>query len=148
METPQPGPRVPGQAHQPKARPDARPMRLAISAGGLAAFSALVTGIVLPPRQAPLIVQTPARTQPAAPSLAAEATPGSIQAQRPIKYVQLSPGESAPPGATVIAASAPTPITVVASVPAPRQKAASGGGGAAAPTPVIIKTTQSGQPVP
>jgi hypothetical protein len=146
MEPLHPTTRVAGQGHPAKAKPDARPMRLAIGAGGLAAFSALVTGIVLPPRTAPAVAQPQTGTQPSVPTLDPLATPGTIQVQRPVVYVQLSPGESAPPGATVISASAPTPITVVVNVPAPAHQAAAGGG--AAPTPVIIKTTQSGQPVP
>ena len=65
------------------------------------------------------------------------ANPTAAQVQRPIQYVQLSPGQTAPPGATVIAASAPTPITLTVTVPAP-----------AAQTPVVIKTTASGKVIP
>jgi len=117
-------------------------MRVALGAGGLATLSALATAIILPPR--PTVVPQPA---PVTDSQAAnQAPPSSIEVQRPIRYVQLSPGETAPPGATVIKASAPTPLTVVVDVPPPAtirpaQKAA-------APTPVIVKTTQSGKVVP
>jgi hypothetical protein len=52
--------------------------------------------------------------------------------QRQVRYIQLQPGQTAPPGAKVIDPTAPKPITVVTTVPAPPAK------------PVIIKTTQSG----
>lgn len=121
------------QATTLRARPDARPMRMALGAGGIAAFSALAAAIVLPPHTAPAAAQQQATDQGSSP------TP--IQVVRPIQYVQLAPGQTAPPGATVIDASAPTPITVVVTVPAPAQKAA-------AQTPTIIRTTQSGKVIP
>lgn len=116
-------------AHVPKAKPDARPMRVALGAGGVAAFSALVAAIVMPAK--PAVVVPAADPQQAAP--AANGTP--ITAQRPIQYIQLQPGQTAPPGATVIDPAAPKPTTVVITVPAPAQK------------PIIIKTTQSGKVV-
>lgn len=133
MNTPQPA-RTRAQTHAPKARPDARPMRLALSAGGIATMSALAAAIVLPPR--PATQASGAVQQPAA-SADPLANPTAAQVQRPIQYVQLSPGQTAPPGATVIAASAPTPITLTVTVPAP-----------AAQTPVVIKTTASGKVIP
>ncbi|MFI5258892.1 MAG: hypothetical protein ACHQ01_04695 [Candidatus Limnocylindrales bacterium] len=139
MESQQP---TRGQApnHVAKAKPDARPMRLALGAGAIAALSALATAIILPPRPATqvLTVQQPLSQ----PTVDPNATPGTVQVQRPIQYVQLLPGQTAPPGATVIPATAPTPITVIVNVPAPAQK----GGGA--PAPIIVKTTQSGKVVP
>ena len=131
METPPPG-RGPAPAHVVKARPDARPMRLALGAGAIATLSALATAIVLPPRPAIQTIQQPA--------LDPMGTPATVQLQRPIQYVQLLPGQTAPPGATVIPATAPPPITVVVNVPPPAQ--------GAAPTPIIVKTTQSGKVVP
>lgn len=114
-------------AHAAKARPDARPMRLALGAGGLAAFSAIVTAIVIPPGSIAGAVQAGSQSAggPAA-------SPATVQVQRQVHYIQLQPGQTAPPGATVIDPAAPKPITVVTTVPAPAQK------------PVIIKTTQSG----
>ena len=117
--------------HVPKARPDARPMRLALSAGGLAALSALAAAIVLPPSpslQATVDAQQAATDPPGTP----------IAIQQPIKYVQLLPGQTAPAGATVIDAAAPTPMTVVVDITAAPQKA---------PKPRVIKTTQSGKVV-
>ena len=98
-----------------KAKPDPGPMRFALGAAGLAAFSALAAAIVMPPR--------PAVLQPAA-------------VQQPVQYIQLQPGQTAPPGAKVIDPAAPKPVTIVPTVPAPVQK------------PVTIKTTQSGKVIP
>ncbi len=152
MDAPQPlriaGAARPVAAHPPKAKPDARPMRLALGAGGLAALSALAAAIVLPPRPATStpVAQIP---QPTEGTVTAAPTGTPVQLQRPIRYVQLQPGETAPPGATVIPATAPTPITMIVTVPAPAQKQA----GAPAPPPVAkqpvtVTTTQSGKVVP
>ena len=117
---------------QVKAKPDARPMRMALGAGGIAAFSALVAAIVVPanPAVAVPVVQIEQPT--------ADPTGTPITIQRPIQYVQLKPGETAPPGATVIDPSGPKPTAVVISVPAP----------AAKQKPIIIRTTQSGKVIP
>ncbi len=150
MDNPSPV-RPPVQVHPVKAKPDARPMRFALGAGGIAALSALATAIVLPPRPAP----APVAAEQLAPSVGSqapvtEAPPTSIQVERPIRYVQLSPGQTAPPGATVIPATAPTPITVVVTVNAPAAQQPAAGAQKPAPVqaPVIIKTTQSGKVVP
>jgi hypothetical protein len=130
MYAPQPV-RNPVKASTPRAKPDARPMRLALSGGGIAVLSALAAAIVLPPQQsAPIVTDQQQVADPLA---------TSIQAQRPIQYVQLSPGQTAPPGAKVIDAAAPTPMTVVVTITAPPQKAAKR---------VIIRTTQSGKVLP
>ena len=92
-------------------------MRLVIGASGLAALSALVTGIVLPPNLGSAFTGST-----------------TVQGQSPVQYVQLKPGQMAPPGATVIDNTAQSG-TLVSSVPAPAQK------------PIIIKTTQSGRVV-
>jgi hypothetical protein len=122
------GPATP--PHPAKAKPDARPMRLALGAGGLAAFSAIVTAIVIPP--GPIAAGAQSTGQPAA---GPAGSPATVQVQHQVRYVQLQPGQTAPPGAKVIDPAAPQPITVVTTVPAPAQK------------PVIIKTTQSGRVV-
>jgi hypothetical protein len=131
----------------PKAKPDARPMRMALSAGGIAALSALAAAIVLPPRPAVPVIVTPEQSTP---TVDPQPSPTDVQIVRPIQYVQLSPGQTAPPGATVIPATAPTPITVVVTVPAPAKAAAKApaAGKVAAPTPIVVKTTQSGKVVP
>jgi hypothetical protein len=127
---------MPAPNHAAKAKPDARPMRIALGAGGLAAMSALVTAIVMPPAPS---VQIPSADQQAGAQQAAPADPGTPSTvQRPVQYIQLQPGQTAPPGATVIDPAAPKPVTVVTTVPAPaaqKQK------------PIIIKTTQSGKVV-
>jgi hypothetical protein len=109
-------------------------MRLALGAGGLAAMSALAAAIVMPPRSAAQYANS--AQQPAA-SVDSLAGPTAVQVQRPIQYVQLLPGQTAPPGAAVINGSAPTPITMTVTVPAP-----------AAQPPVVIKTTASGKVIP
>jgi hypothetical protein len=106
-------------------------MRLALGAGGLAVLSALAATIVNPPQSSiPITANVPQATDP-------QATGVNVQQQ--VQYVQLLPGQSPPPGATVIDAAAPTPQTVVVTITAaPAKKAA----------PVIIRTTQSGKRLP
>ena len=116
---------VSAAAHAPKARPDARPMRIALGAAGLAAFSALVGAIVLPPRPA---------VYPAT-YVQQQAAPAGGAGQGPIQYIQLQPGQTAPPGAVVIDPTA-QPVSGAAAVPAPALK------------PIIIRTTQSGKVIP
>ncbi len=103
-----------------KAKPDARPMRVALGAAGLAVFSALATAIVLPPR----------------PQAGFGTAGGPTTVQPAVQYVQLQPGQTAPPGARVINPGAPQPVSVVTTVPAPAQ------------APITIKTTQSGRVIP
>jgi hypothetical protein len=109
----------------PKGKPDARPMRIALGTGFLAVMSAVLSAIVAPPQ--PVVGEPVAGAMPAT-------TPETQVRQ--IVYVQLKPGETAPPGARVIDAAAPTPITVVTVLPGAVQK------------PVVVKTTQSGKKVP
>jgi len=153
--------RPPAPIHAPKAKPDPRPMRVALGFGGVAALSALAAAIVLPPRpvtSAPAAVGQPTAVPSDNSSTTETATPA---ATRPILYVQLAPGQTAPPGAIVIDAATPTagaagatgaagvrppaPVTQVAppkvvAPPVPVVKPA--------PTPIIIKTTQSGTVLP
>jgi len=105
-------------------------MRLALGAGFLAALSAIAGSIIAPPQ--PTIAQ--AAPDPAQAGANAGASPDAVV--RPVVYVQLQPGQTAPAGAKVIDAAAPTPMTVVTVIPGPAQKAA------------IVKTTQSGKVVP
>jgi len=103
-------------------------MRIVLGTAGLAAFSALVAAIVLPPNP---VVQTPVTfDQGAVPG-----APGAAAPQRAIQYVQLQPGQTAPPGATVVDSSAQPP-PAAAAVPAAPVK------------PIIIRTTQSGKVLP
>lgn len=113
-------------APQHKAKPDPTPMRVAVGIGGLATLSGLVTAIFVAPAVALL---------PSA-DTSVLATPATITQQRPVVYVQLAPGQTAPPGARVIDAKAPKPITIVTRVAAPAQKT------------VVVRTTQSGTVLP
>jgi hypothetical protein len=101
-------------------------MRLALTGAGLAVLSALAAAIVLPPQPASPIGQNNAQ--------AVDPQGSAVQVQRAIRYVQLSPGQTAPPGATVIDAAAPTPMTVVVTITAPPQRK------------TTVKTSQSGKP--
>lgn len=105
------------------SRPDPTNLRLVLGASGIAALSALVTMIAVPPVPVSLPVSTPA-------------APMTVTQQRPVMYIQLAPGQSPPPGATVIDAKAPKPITIVTRVPAPPQQT------------VVVRTTQSGKVIP
>ena len=168
METPPV--RTPTPVHVPKAKPDPRPMRVALGFGGVAALSAVAAAIVLPPRpvtSAPVALEQPASTSSDTGSQAATSSAQSpVTSQRPILYVQLAPGQTAPPGATVIDATAaplvggivsssapatkqggavqPAPVQVAPPKPAPVQVAPP----KPAPTPIVIKTTQSGKVIP
>jgi hypothetical protein len=140
-------------AHPPKNKPDPRPMQLALGAGGIAALSALSAAVVMPPRYSTPAVQPADATQSTAGLLT-----DSGQGSPSILYVQLAPGETAPPGAMVVDSSAApaasgggagsatsiatrlpgggtTTAPVVAPKPTPK------------PTPAPIKTTQSGKVV-
>ena len=114
----------PAQTHPASPRPDPTRLRLVLGAGGIATLSALATAIIAPPA-------------PVAPAhVATLASPATVTQQRPVHYIQLAPGQSPPPGAMVINAKAPRPITVVTTVPAPAQQT------------VVVRTTQSGKVIP
>ncbi len=88
---------------QPRPRPDARPLRIAVGMGAFATASALVTAL------------TAQGTTPAAtaipPAAGADATAPAVR--HVIEYVHLKPGQTAPPQATVKAAPTPKPRVVV-----------------------------------
>ena len=112
-----------------KAKPDARPMRVVLGTAGLAAFSALVAAIVIPPT--PIVSQPVTYAQ--LPGPAGPVAPANVQP--PVHYVQLQPGQTAPPGAKVVDSSA-QPIVQAPAAPAAPLK------------PIIIRTTQSGKVIP
>ena len=123
-------------ADTPRKRPDPRPMRLAYAAGAIAALSAISAGLVhasssggsATPTQTTTVDRSPQdRPAPAA----------QVEVQHVINYIHLQPGESAPPGATVITPDAPAPRVVVTHIAAP-----------AAPPVVrrVVVTRQSGKP--
>jgi len=104
----------------PRQRPDPRPMRLALGMAGLAALSAMATAILAPP--APTVAEGTATT---AGDAADPLPPASVRVRHVTRYVQLQPGQTAPPSSTVLATPKPAPT----------------------PTPkVVVKTRQSGTP--
>ena len=137
-------------------------MRMALGAGGIAAFSALIAAIVVPARpsvdvpqfdmgpQAADVQQPAADVQQPTP----DPTGTPVTVQRPIQYIQLKPGQTAPPGATVIDSNVPQPSSIVVTAPAPVQNTAQHPAPKATvkpapkPKPIIIKTTQSGKVIP
>jgi hypothetical protein len=130
--------------HRPKARPSPGPVRLAFGLGGVAALSALAAAIVLPPRlQVVAVAPTEATVPP---------TQFPTDTPRPsptVRYIQLAPGETPPPGATVIPAPISSVATLVAVVrPAPNGTSVPRPAATIPPAPTPVKTTQSGKIVP
>jgi hypothetical protein len=107
-------------ARMPKQRPDPRPMRLALGMAGLAALSALATAVIAPP--APTVAEGTATT---AADAADPLAPASVHVRHVTRYVQLQPGQTAPPSSKVLATPKPVPT------PAPK---------------AVVKTRQSGTP--
>ncbi len=159
--------RTPLGTHPVKGKPDARPMRLALGAGGLAALSALATAIVLPPRTVTQAVVVALQQPTDAASATDVPSNAPLASDRPVRYVQLLPGQTAPPGASVIPAPTPTPGTMVVTVPAPGQKqpptihrrsnrrrtpgaaaGSAGNAGSAAPAPVAPAPPPPPKPTP
>lgn len=92
----------PSQHRAPVARPDARPMRMLIGLTGVAAMSALATAVAVPP----------AAGQATTTVVEAQVEP-SVAVTHVTRFVQLKPGQTAPPNAPVKAAPAATPRVVV-----------------------------------
>jgi hypothetical protein len=94
--------RSPVAAHRPgaRARPDATGLRVALGFGGVAAASALITSFLAPATAAVAVAD----------GAAAVADPGSVQ--HITRYVQLQPGQTAPPGAATATVPQPTPRVV------------------------------------
>ncbi len=87
----------PGRSGAPerRPRPDPNPVRIAFTMAGVATTSALLTGF---------LIQTAGPTSTASTTLGADpsrndATGGEVQ--RVIRYVQLAPGQTAPPNSVV-----------------------------------------------
>jgi hypothetical protein len=126
---PGPGKAAPRPA---KKRPDPRPMRVVFGVSGIAAAAAMATAIVRAPGgppTLPVIAEATARAAPAA--------SGVIEIQHVTKYVQLQPGQTAPPGATVVEKAAASPRTIIVTVPAPTR----------APRPVVVRVPRAPGPV-
>jgi hypothetical protein len=131
----------PARSDSRQSKPDPRPMRLVYGAGAVAAMSVMAVGLVQPDSAA-TADQTAVFDPTSDPSSVAQA--GGPTVQHITEYVHLRPGESAPPGATVIAPNAPTPRVVVT------HNAASGQAAPPALRPPAPKpaTRQSGRPKP
>jgi hypothetical protein len=129
----------------PNAKPDPWPMRFALGLGGVAAVSALATAIVMPPKPPEQEIAQADPTDTAAPTAT---DPGPTPTTR---YIQLKPGETAPPGATVIPAptSSASSGTIVVSLATAAPKKVATVTKTAAPKPVATpRTTQSATPKP
>ena len=130
--TPSPGaPRTPGTPAVPKQRPDARPMRLGLAAGGIAALSIMVSGLLRFPAPDPVTVADDG----ALAGDTAAAAPQRVKVEKRIRYVQLKRGQKAPPGAKVIDAAQPTPRVVVTRIQAPAKRKVR----------IVTRTRQSGR---
>ena len=102
-------------------RPDPRPTRLLAAMAGLAAATAIAAGLIQP---TPPPADDGLGPAGAAPEPTASSAPvAAIRVRRETRYVQLQPGETAPPGATVVRRPDPSPRVVVVTLPAPARKA-------------------------
>jgi hypothetical protein len=90
-----------------KPRPDPGPLRIAIGLTGVATASALVTALLGPSSGAVATSPQTATADQAVPSV----TPVAVK--HVTRYVQLAPGQTAPPQAVVTQAPAPKPRVVV-----------------------------------
>lgn len=128
------------------SKPDARPMRVVYGAGAVAALSVMAVGLVQPDYAA--TADQTIVSDPAADPHAGAAAPANGDVRHVTRYIYLKPGQTAPPGATVIAANAPKPRVVVT-----HNSTGGGGGGggtvsqpAPKPAPPKPVTRQSGRP--
>lgn len=141
MGRPTPDERATRSPHRtvPPNRPDPRPMRVVYGASALAALSGLTVGLSHPKPPTDLAEVNFDTSLAAQPAQAA----APIEVRHVINYIHLLPGQTAPPGATVITPDAPAPLIVVTTLPAPP---------IIAPQPAQtqpkrrVKTRQSGTP--
>ena len=96
-------PPLPARMPAPRPRPDPMPLRLVLGVGGVAAASALATALL-----GPSGTSATDPTPTALPVALAEPSPRHV-----IRYVQLAPGQTAPPNATVRVQPTPKPRVVV-----------------------------------
>jgi len=92
----------PGGAPPSRSKPNPLPMRLAIGAGGLAAFSALLVAIAGP-------VAAWADTGASASQAPAADNPDLGPVRTVVRTVVLQPGQSAPDGSLVVPVATPAP---------------------------------------
>lgn len=86
-----------------RSRPNPGPMRALIGFGGLAALSAMATVVVRPP----------AGAGPASTPITTLVPVAAAPVRHVTRYVQLRPGQTAPPHAAVKVVPQPTPRVVV-----------------------------------
>ena len=126
-------------------RPDPRPTRLLAAMSGLAAATAIAAGLIQP---APSPLDDGFEPLGAAPEPVASGGPAApLRVRNETRYVQLQPGETAPPGARVVRRPDLSPRVVVVTIPAPKAAAAmpAPASRAAAPAPARkARTRQSG----
>jgi hypothetical protein len=96
-----PGNAAPVALRAPKARPDPTALRIGVGFTGVAAASALVTAFL-----------TPGTALPAQPPLVQTVAVPPQRVPHVTRYVQLKPGQTAPPQAAVQPAAVPTPRIV------------------------------------
>ena len=89
-----------------KPRPDPGPLRVALALTGMATASALITAFLAPSAGADAGAATTTTT-----TTVADAPTPSVR--HVVQYVQLKPGQTAPPAAIVKQAPAPKPRVVV-----------------------------------
>lgn len=135
----------PARSDSRQSKPDARPMRFVYGAGAVAAMSVMAVGLVQPDFAA-TADQTNATDPTSDPNLVAQVLGGTVQ--HVTQYVHLQPGQTAPPGATVVAANAPSPRVGVTHAGANGQAAAPAAQPAAQPPAPKPATRQSGRPKP
>ena len=88
---------------RPVARPDPRPMRAILGLTGIAAAAAIATAIIRPP------TADPGSTSVVIPQVADP----TASVRHVTKYVQLKPGQTAPPNAAVKVVPKATPRVVI-----------------------------------
>lgn len=104
MSTQVPRPAAPA----PRKRPDPRPLRVAFGLTGLATTSALLSAFLAPFAGADAGTQSPAAVTDQG---AADGAAGGVR--HVTRYVQLAPGQTAPPNTAVQQPPKPKPRTVV-----------------------------------
>jgi hypothetical protein len=119
-------------------------MRFVYGAGAVAAMSVMAVGLVQPDFAATADQTGTSDGATVDPNAVAQA-PGSVAVRHVTQYIHLKPGETAPPGATVIAANAPTPRVVVTHNQPANPPTAQPAARPPAPAP---RTRQSGRPKP
>ena len=97
---------MPGPEHRlpaprtPRARPDPKPMRVLLAAGGIATASAVLTALLPSVAPRPAVVDG---------GLTSEVVAPAPSVQHVTRVVVLKPGETAPPQASVVVRPTPTP---------------------------------------